>query len=188
MSGKRLSSSVRSLVASTLNHPRYKQLCGKVRKYRCRLDSDDLLGELNLGIATAMHSVKMTRGSPMEYLLSRGFRHVQSVVSKELNHNVIEECAGCNKQRPYRREPCTKCGGRNFLLHPRYVPLVLADSGLIAYDDEGRRISQAQKGQNGAEGIYSAVVQALIQGEIRHAGLGVERRANQRIETYRRGK
>jgi len=203
MSGRECSKSARALVAEVLKHPRYKRLCGKVRKYRCRIESEDLLGELNRGIAVAMHSVKMTRGSPMEYLLSRGFHHVQSVVSRELNHSVIEECASCHKRRPYRREPCTTCGGRDFLLHPRYVPLVLIDSGVLSRDDDGQRLSQLDQDKRGADDVmyedvarnerwaenevFEMAAQVMIHREIeRESKKGRDRRANQRLETDRR--
>lgn len=122
------------LVERLVGSPRYSQLRGKVKSFygsRSIVDPDDIEGELNLGIMKALQSVKMNVGDPMEYLLNRGYRHVQMHISAVTNAGVIEECLVCGKQRPYRRNPCYTCDSRNFLIHPRFVPLLTDDDGSV---------------------------------------------------------
>lgn len=126
-------------VVALLASDRYHKATLAVRTYRCSVHPDDLVGEFNRGIARALHSVKMDIGDPMEYLISRGFRHVQTIVSQTLNEGVIEECLVCGKSRPYRRNPCYTCGNRNFILHPRFISLLQKDDGSLVIESNNRR-------------------------------------------------
>lgn len=135
------------LVERVLASSRLQQLKGRIKKYRCPVETEDLEAELNVGIVEALRSVKMNVGDPMEFLLSRGHRHVQSVVSAALNHGILEECLVCGKERPYRRNPCYTCGSKNFLIHPRYVPLLVDDDGAeVLPEVSGRRTKSKVQG------------------------------------------
>ncbi|MFA5936711.1 MAG: hypothetical protein WC822_02420 [Candidatus Paceibacterota bacterium] len=139
------------LVAKLISHPRYQQARGAARSYNCPVSREDLEAELNRGIAMALQNVDLERGDPMEYLLSRGMLWVKRVVRAECNHNVIEECIICGKVRPYRQEPCSKCGGRDFILHPRFLPFVLDGHGKVRQPGEdscktfGGRVGQTAR-------------------------------------------
>lgn len=118
------------LLDELVQSKRYSQMVGRVNHFATKqqhIEREDLIGEFNRGLCVAVQSVKMNIGDPMEYLLSRGYRHVQHVVQTVLNHETLEECLDCGKSRPYRPNPCYTCNGKNFLIHPRYVALTVGD-------------------------------------------------------------
>ena len=75
--------------------------------------------------------VDMDKGNPMEYLIAKGVWAVKQAVRTVLNHEIIEECLTCGKRRPYRQEKCYTCHGLNFVIHPRYIELVIKATGEI---------------------------------------------------------
>jgi len=110
-----------AMLNEVLSSVQYAKTCISLRKYASVLDYDDVIGIFNEGMLEALQKVKKI-GNPKAYLLHRGYIKVQQAVRMELNHRVIEECAVCNRVRPYRQEKCN-CGSSFFVLHPRVVSI-----------------------------------------------------------------
>lgn len=151
---------IQKLLMRLLESPRYHQAKHSAVRYNCPLEKDDIVAEFHRGVLEASQYVKMDVGDPMEYLISRGLLWVKRCVRKELTNKYLEECMVCGKMRPYRQEGCARCGSRDFLLHPRLLPLVIQQNGtvrrpeglgntLLAGAEDSGRMSNGEEDING---------------------------------------
>ncbi len=107
-------------------HKRYAQAVGRVLKYRSPVPPEELVGEFNVGIAAALHKVRPDIGDPVEYLIKNGFNRVRMAIRAEASKQIIQRCAKCGNERPFRYDKCHKCQEKNwrgFSLHSRFAPL-----------------------------------------------------------------
>lgn len=125
----------RHLLKRLVNSNRYQQATNRVRRYNSPVGKDDLVAEFNLGVMLATKDVKMNVGDPMEYIIFRGMKHVQMAIRTACNKHMLEECLNCGKVRPYRQAECYTCKERNFLVHPRVLPLEEGPTGEMSWPE-----------------------------------------------------
>lgn len=105
-------------------HKRYTQAINRISRMRSPLEPDDLIGEFNVGIATALPKVMPFIGDPVEYLIANGFHRVRMAIRAEASKRIIQVCNHCGKQRPFRYDKCHGCQEKQFGLVSRFSPIV----------------------------------------------------------------